>query len=69
MGEFMLGSVAHKLMQQSKLPVFLVPLRALRLPIYLGTVYFLRSRGAPREVLPDEYADASPNSTRFTMTR
>ena len=29
MGEFMLGSVAHKLMQQSKLPVFLVPLRAL----------------------------------------
>jgi nucleotide-binding universal stress UspA family protein len=29
MGELMLGSVAHKLMQQSKLPVFLVPLRSL----------------------------------------
>ena len=29
MGEFMLGSVAHKLMQQSTIPVLLVPLRSL----------------------------------------
>jgi nucleotide-binding universal stress UspA family protein len=29
MGEFLLGSVAHKLMQQSKIPVLLVPLRSL----------------------------------------